>query len=146
MRADNQTEAAVMAVFHRFFEAYAAGDPGAAMGTLVQDPDVVFLGAGQDERKVGPLEARAQMERDLSQAEGVSFKDEWRHVSAAGDVVWMAADGPLSWTAGGTQVSAPGRISVVFVKQNGRWLIAQFHFSFIDLRQAEGQSFPPRQP
>jgi ketosteroid isomerase-like protein len=142
MQADKQTEAAVMAVFHKFYEAYTANDLSKAMGTLVQDPNVVFLGAGQDERNVGPLEARSQMERDLSQAEKISFKEEWHHVSALGDIAWMVTDGTLSWMAGGTQESALSRISVVFVKQNGQWLIAQFHFSFIELRQAEGQSFP----
>lgn len=144
MTADKQTEAAVVAVFRKFFEAYTADDLDTAMGTLVQDPDVVFLGTGQDERRVGPSEARAQMQRDLSQVEELRFKDEWHQVSALGDVAWMVADGALSWTAGGTQESAPSRISVVFVKRNDRWLIAQLHFSFIDLRQADGQSFPPR--
>lgn len=142
MKADKQTEAAVMAVFYKFFEAYKANDLDTAMGTLVQDPDVVFLGAGQDERRVGPSEARVQMQRDLSQVVGIRFKDEWHQVSASGDVAWMVTDGTLSWMAGGTQERAPSRISVVFVKQNGQWLIAQLHFSFIELRQAEGQSFP----
>jgi ketosteroid isomerase-like protein len=142
MKADKQTEAAVMAVFHKFFEAYTANDLDTAMGTVVQDPDVVFLGAGQDERRVGPSEARIQMQRDLSQVEGIRFKDEWHHVSASGDVAWMVTDGTLSWMAGGAQQSAPSRISVVFVKRNDQWFIAQFHFSFIELRQAEGQSFP----
>jgi len=142
MQADKQTETGVMAVFHKFYEAYTANDLSKAMETLTKDPNVVFLGAGQDERNVGPLEARSQMERDLSQAEKISFKEEWRHVSASGDLAWMATDGTLLWSAGGTPMSAPSRISAVFVKQNGQWRIAQFHFSFIELRQAEGQSFP----
>jgi hypothetical protein len=142
MQADKQTEDAVIAVFHKFYEAYTANDLNKAMATFVRDNDMVFLGDGKDERKVGPLETRAQMERDLSQAEKISFKDDWHHVSAIGNIAWMAMDGTLSWIVGETQESAPSRISVVFVKQNGQWLIAQFHFSFIELKQAEGHSFP----
>ncbi len=142
MKADNQTEAAVVAIFRKFFDAYTAGDLDTVMGALVQDPDLVFLGTGQDERRVGTADIRAQMQRDLSQAEGISFKDEWHQVSASGEVAWMVTDGTLSWTVGGMQERAPSRISVVFVKRNDRWLMAQFHFSFIDLRQVEGQSFP----
>ncbi len=142
MKADKQTEAAVMTVFHKFFEAYTTDDLNTAMETLVQDPEVVFLGSGQDERRVGRGEAKAQLQRDLSQVEGVDYKDEWHHVSVFGDVAWIAADGTLSWATEGTQETLPCRISVVFVKQKDQWLIAQFHFSFIDLRQADDRSFP----
>lgn len=142
MKADKQTEAAVVAVFRKFFEAYTADDLDTAIGTRVQDPDVVFLGSGQDERRVGPSEVRAEMQRDLSQVEGIGFKDEWYQVSTSGEVAWMVTDGALSWTTGGTQERACSRISMVFVERNDRWLMAQFHFSFIDLRQADGQPFP----
>ena len=90
MKADAQTEAAVKDVLDRFAENDAKRDLEGVMALFAPDPDVVMYGTGADEKRVGPAEIRAQVERDWSQSEATSITYGWISVSSAGSAAWAA--------------------------------------------------------
>ena len=86
MKADAQTEAAVIAALEQFQHAAEQGDVESFLATCAPDADIVFIGTGVDERRVGRAELQRQLERDLSQSEQLSFDFDWHTISAAGSV------------------------------------------------------------
>ncbi len=54
---------------------------------------------------------------------------DWRQqdVSSAGDVAWMFADGDLVLRGNDGEKRSPYRLTCIFIRQRGQWLIAHFH-------------------
>ena len=141
MKADAQTEAAIMAVMKRFFEAYETRDLDGFLALFAPDDDVVLIGTGADEKRVGMTEIQAQVERDWSQSDSISLSMGWYMVSAAGPVAWLSADVAFQGSAGGQEFSLPGRLTGVLEKRGESWLMVQAHLSAPLAGQAEGESF-----
>jgi uncharacterized protein (TIGR02246 family) len=142
MKADPKTEAAVMNVMTQFAEAFSKRDLNASLALLVPDPDVVFIGTGGDEKRIGLAEIKALFERDFAQFEDASLKLAQPSVSAAGSVAWVVADLILRAKTGGREISLQARSTAVLERREGRWLIAQSHASLPATGQAEGEAFP----
>ena len=142
MRADKHTEKEVMAALQTFAEAWARRDTDAVLGLFGPDPDVVVIGSGRDEKRLGRAELREQLLRDWSQSEAVSVTFGWHLVSASGPVAWVAADMIVHARIAGKHVSFPGRLTGVFEKRRGQWRWMQSHFSLPAVDQAKGESFP----
>ncbi|HWQ13180.1 MAG TPA: nuclear transport factor 2 family protein [Roseiflexaceae bacterium] len=142
MRPDQTTEAEVNAALDRILVAYADRDMDALVAACVPDADLSMFGTGADERRVGLSEVQAQAMRDWGQSEAASFSLPWRHISGAGNVAWVAAEGSASVRAGGQDMSLPIRMTTVFERRDGRWLLAHMHASVPFMAQEEGQSFP----
>ena len=73
MKADVDTEKAVVAFLDAFTGAYKRRDMDALMALIAPDDDVFMFGTGIDEKRIGPEEFRLQAERDWSQMEDFSF-------------------------------------------------------------------------
>ena len=73
MRASPNTQAAVEATLSQWADAYGKRDLDRALALIAPDDDVVGIGTGQDEWRVGTEVFKTQLERDFSQAEGRSF-------------------------------------------------------------------------
>ena len=142
MQANKETESAVMSVFDRFREAYEGRDARALLSMVAPDPDVVMFGTGADEKRIGQAEILAQVERDWAQSEATSLQIGWHHISAAGQVAWLAADVAFEVRAADHEMTLPGRLTAVFEQRNSEWLLVQSHFSFPTPGQEEGGSFP----
>ena len=142
MKADARTEAAVMSTMERLIEGYERRDMDILLSCYAPDPDLVCIGTGVDEKRIGLNEVRVGLERDLAQSETLSVELGWSSVSAAGSVAWVAADGIVHANAGGQEVSFPGRFTAVLEQRKGRWFIMQRHFSVPAREQAEGESLP----
>lgn len=143
MKSDAKTEAEVMAVINRYNEAYAKRDVDGVLALFAPDPDVVIIGTGQDEKRIGLAEMRAQLERDFAQSEAISIKVGWHSVSRAGSVAWVAADCIARVKMpGGRGMSLSARATFVLEQRAGRWLIVQSHASVPAAGQSKGQSFP----
>ena len=148
MKADAQTEAAVMAVLEQFRQAYTQQDMQLALSLFPPDLDVVLIGTGADEKCVGLGDIQRQFERDWAQSESLAV--EWgsgSSVSAAGPVAWVVLPEALvRVTAGGQTMELPLRLSAVLEQRGGRWLFMHVHFSFPAAGEAESESFPVPPP
>jgi uncharacterized protein (TIGR02246 family) len=141
MKADTRTQSEVTAALQKFADAYAKRDLKALLECFASDADVVLYGTGADEKRIGLEQIRTQVDRDWAQSESAAMSFTWTSISAADDVAWVAADGVLKFRADGQDMSLPVRITLVFERREGKWLIAQSHFSAPALGQEEGQSF-----
>jgi ketosteroid isomerase-like protein len=142
MKANGKTEAAVMEVVNQFNEAYARRDIDALMALVAPDTDLVLLGTGADERRVGPAELKFQAERDWSQTEALAFELGWNSLSTAGPVAWLSAEATGRGRVGGQEISFPLRLSAVLEQRKDKWLFVQMHISVPAAGQAEGESIP----
>jgi ketosteroid isomerase-like protein len=141
MKADVQTEAAVLAAVNRWLKTYASRDLEALMALFSQRSEVVLIGTGADEKRAGLAEIRAQMERDFAQSESISAELGWCSVSAAGEAAWVAADSYFHVQAGGQAIDLALRLTAVLEWCEGQWLIAQWHVSSPASGQGTGQSW-----
>jgi ketosteroid isomerase-like protein len=142
MRADKHTEKEVMMTLQTFADAWAGRDIDAVLGLFGPDPDVVVIGSGLDEKRLGRAELREQLLRDWARSDSVSVEFGWHLVSASGVVAWVTADMVVHVRIAGTQIALPGRLTAVLEKRRGMWKWMQSHFSLPAVDQAEGTLFP----
>lgn len=142
MKADTKTEAAVRGMLDKFAEGYARRDKDAILALFSPDPDMVCIGTGVDEWRVGPAALGAQVDRDLAQMQAMSVTYANPIVSAAGSVAWVTVECTMHVTTKGQQGSLTGRLTAVLEQRDGKWLFAQTHFSLPASGQAAGQSVP----
>ncbi len=143
VKADAKTEAAVLAVLDKFAERYSKQDLDGVMALIASDPDLVLIGTGADETRIGFDEAKAQIQRDWSQSDATPMKIDPHSVSAAGSVAWVAADMTIRVITGGQDVGVGQlRLTTVLEQRDGKWLIVQFHGSAPMAGQPEGESWP----
>jgi ketosteroid isomerase-like protein len=141
MRASPQTQTAVEAALRQWADAYSKRDLDRALALIAPDDDVVGIGTGQDEWRVGPGEFKAQVERDFSQAEALSVEYEPLVVSEAGPVAWVAGRTSVQARVDAQDLSLAGRFTAVLERREDRWLLVQTHFSLPAAEQAEGRSY-----
>ena len=113
MRAYARAVAEVMSALNRFGEAFLSRDVDRTLSFLAPDPDLVYIGTGVDEKRLGLNEVRVQFERNWAQTEQASIETVHGSVSAAGFVAWAASDIIVHAKASGTDVSFPGRLTAV---------------------------------
>lgn len=142
MRATTETETAVMNVVKQFAEAFAKRDLNAMLALYAPDPDVIVIGTGGDEKRIGLVEIKALFERDFAQFKDASLKIDWHSVSAAGSVAWVAADAIVRANTGSREMALQVRLTFVLERRRDRWLILQFHGSAPAAGQEEGEAFP----
>jgi ketosteroid isomerase-like protein len=142
MKADAQTEAAVLAVLDQFNDAYRDRDMERLLALFAPDPDVVLIGTGADEKRVGLAEIQAQAERDWSQSDAFFWEWGWSSISAAGSVAWVALDAVGHVKVAGQELQLPLRVTAVLEQRGAQWRFQQAHASLATPEQAEGESFP----
>lgn len=141
MKADSQTEREVQATLQKFAGAYTKRDLDGFLGCFAADADVVLFGTGADEKRIGLEQIRTQVERDWAQSESAEMSFPWISVSAAGPVAWVAGEGAFKFRIDGQEGTIPARVSFVFERREGTWLIVHSHLSAPLATQEEGQSF-----
>jgi len=140
MKADAPTEQAVLTTLHQLTEAYADRDLSVFMCCFAPDADVMLYGTGEDEKRCGLLQIRAQVERDWEQTEQAQLHFDWISVSAADPVAWLAADGAFLLRVAGQKITLPTRLTMVLEQRDNRWFIMQAHFSTPSVSQEEGHA------
>jgi ketosteroid isomerase-like protein len=141
VKADAETRQEVLAVVERLANGYAQRDLAAVLRCFAPDEDVFLFGTGADERRVGPAEVQAQVERDWAQSDYSAFVLTGPSVSAAGSVAWLASEGRFELRVENQEMSFPARATFVLEQRGDRWLIVQAHFSLPAESQEEGSSF-----
>ena len=134
-------EAAIRKVLDEFAAAYSARDADAVLSFFSDDPRGVLVGTGADEVRIGPAQAREQIERDLGQAESIELHLGDVMVSGHGDVAWTFAEPVVTATVGGQKLRMPVRMTLVLVQERGDWRIHSGHLSVAAAEQAAGESF-----
>jgi len=144
MKADPETEAAVLELLDRFADSYARRDPEKLMELLVRDADLCVIGTGIDETTVGPEELEEGVRGDFADAEAISMERRWvSPVSAAGPVAWVAGEWLVDWKSGGREGHALMRRTFVLERRSNEWLIVHWHASLPDRDQPAGQGHWP---
>jgi ketosteroid isomerase-like protein len=141
MKASPQTQEDVQATLQQWKDAYSHRDLDGALALIAPDEDVVGIGTGPDEWRVGPEQFKTQIERDFAQSEALSVEYEPLVVSEAGPVAWVAGRATVQARVDGQDQTLTGRFTAVLEHRGGRWLLMQTHFSLPAAEQAEGRSF-----
>jgi ketosteroid isomerase-like protein len=140
MKANAETQAAVLGVLDKFMETYKKRDINGLMSLFPADGDQVMYGTGADEKRIGRDQIKFQAQRDWSQTEALDFNITWQKISATGPIAWVAADGFGKGKAGGQDFQFPFRMTCVLEKQGEKWLLVQSHISLPAAAQGEGDS------
>ena len=135
MKADPQTEAAVLAVLGRLADVYVTRDVAVLSTVFAADPDVFMFSPGA-ERIVGLGDIMAKARRDWARSDAASLEYRSTSVSAAGSVAWAATGADFSLRAGGQQTTTPVHISFVLERRGDEWLIVHAHYSLAPTRPA----------
>jgi class 3 adenylate cyclase/ketosteroid isomerase-like protein len=142
MRGSPAAEAAALAIPYKFAEAYARRDIQAVLALFADDRDIVFIGTGKDERRVGIAEVREQIKRNLDQSRALFFRFDWVRASSAGPVAWVAAEGVMQAELADAEIDIPVRFTGVLEVVHGDWALVQAHLSMPAAGQEAGESFP----
>lgn len=142
MKLDMSAEEAVLATLDRYAELYGAKDVDGVTALFADDPDVLVIGTGADERPRGRNEIRVLFARNFAEAEQTRFEWTWRRVAAAGDGAWVAAEAVVHVTIGGAETAIPIRFTVVLEQRNGAWVWLHRHASTAAAGQQSGRAYP----
>lgn len=134
-------KARVEAVLREMADRYADGDPDGVLELFAGD-ESMLVGTGADEVRFGLGEIRAQVERDMAQADSISMGFDELAVQLVGDTALVYADAAFAGSVGDEEFRLPVRMTAGLVRQGGDWRIAQFHVSVAYGEQSEGESFP----
>ena len=136
-----QVKAAIEAVLERVAERYAAGDVDGVVALFAGEESLI-VGTGADEVRFGLAQIRAQVERDMTQADQMSMRFGDLMVRVAGEAAFAYADAAFAGSVGGEEFRLPVRMTAGLVRADGDWRLAQFHVSVAYGEQPEGESFP----
>ena len=128
MRADSETEAALLDVLERFCSAFAARDVDRVVELLAPDADVAVV-TSEESLLRGREEVTAFLDRYVQGTTTYSWAWERRDVSAAGAVGWLLAEGTETAATEDRKEKHRYRMSMVCEKRDGRWLLLQVHGS-----------------
>jgi uncharacterized protein (TIGR02246 family) len=142
LKVDAKTEAEIKGVLQRWADTYRRRDLKGAMALYVPDADVVMVGSGVDEVRVGTDAIRAQYERDWAQTEAASMKYKSTMISKAGSAALVFTEATITTRVEGKDTEFPLRLTGALENRGGKWLFSQLHASMPASGQAEGQSFP----
>ena len=85
---------------------------------------------------------RAQVERDISQADSIAIELGDITVNVVGKAALCFTSAAFAGSAGGQQFELPIRLTAALVRTDAGWRIAQLHTSVAFGDQAIGESYP----
>jgi uncharacterized protein (TIGR02246 family) len=128
VRADVETEAALLEILERFCSGFAARDADGITRLFAPDADVVMV-TSEESLLRGPDQVRAFLHRYAQGTTRYSWTWDRRDVSAAGAVGWLLAEGAETVAVEEREEKHPYRMSMVCEKRDGRWLLVHVHGS-----------------
>ncbi len=127
-------------------EAFEERDIEKMMALFSEDDDLVVIGTGADERKVGKAEARSLFKRDWAQSEASSIIYNWKVISSTASVAWAAVDGTVYARVGQREIHLPIRLTLIMKKVGVKWQIVHWHVSVPASGQPSGEAWPMSSP
>lgn len=105
-------------------------------------PEICGFGSGPDEVVDGISAMKAQIARDMSQADSIRVRFDIRRIHGEMPVAWVMADCTFEVAVHGRPLCMTGRMTAVLRNTGSRWLFTMIHFSVPAREQAAGESFP----
>ena len=128
MRADAQTEAALVGMLESFCSAFEARDPEAVMQLVAPDPDVVVV-TSEGSLLRGPDELQAFLQAYAQGSTTYSWTWDRLEVSTADAAAWLLAEGTEIAATQAGERKHQYRMSMVCEKRGERWFLLQVHGS-----------------
>jgi ketosteroid isomerase-like protein len=118
-----------LAVLERLTAAIAAADVPAVLAEFWGSEQVVMLGSEQGEEAYGVEQLENLWSRVLSR--GQTYRWLWREPRTVvhGHVTWVTSDALVHITEGSSEREVSYRATLVLVREEERWVIAQYHGS-----------------
>ncbi len=136
----NDAHREIAAALARMAALYESRDLGELL--LMVTPEIGGYGTGPDEKVRGIASYKAQIKRDFAQSGHIRLEFSDLSVHSQGSVAWFEADCLFIAAIAERDLPMDGRMTGVFVREGGRWKIAQVHFSVPAAGQESGQSYP----
>jgi uncharacterized protein (TIGR02246 family) len=123
-------ETDVLASFDGIYAAACdARDVTALLAYFAPDDDISWWGSGGSEQFAGP-EGFRRFAEYITHVQGqISFEWDERKARIEDDVAWVNALGLASVVTGSAKESIPYRVTMVFLRRDGRWLLHTYHGS-----------------
>jgi uncharacterized protein (TIGR02246 family) len=128
IKADAQTEAAMVGMLESFCSAFQARDAEAVTRLFAPDPDVVVV-TSEESLLRGPDELQAFLRAYAQGTSTYSWRWDRVEVSSAGAVAWLLAEGTEIATTPSGEQEHPYRMTIVCEKRDDGWLLLQAHGS-----------------
>lgn len=128
MKADPETEAALLAMHESFCTGFAERDAARVARLFAPDADAVMV-TSEDALLRGSDEIGTFLERYARGRTTYAWRWDRRDVSAAGDVGWLLAVGTETAASDDAEHTTPYRMTIVCERRRDRWRLLQVHGS-----------------
>lgn len=125
------------AVVQDMLAAYGARDLDAVLDYFSDDPDLVCIGSGPNEKNQGKHALAAHLEADFAEAQSMAVEFPWHHVAVRGANAWVAADCAFTMEADYGLFCVKARFTAALERQDGGWKLIQTHLSLPFPREDE---------
>jgi ketosteroid isomerase-like protein len=142
MKLTEKTELGVESTLDKVAEAFEERDLDKMMSLFSSDEDIIVIGTGADEKKVGKSEARSLFKRDWSQSEASSIVYNWKSISVEGKFAWATTEATFYARIGSREIHLPTRMTIIMKKLAKEWQIVHWHASVPAFGQQIGESWP----
>jgi ketosteroid isomerase-like protein len=146
MKLTEETKKGVLSTLDKIAEAFEERDLDKMMALFSTDEDMVVMGTGADEKRVGKSEVRSLFKRDWSQSEASSIEYNWKSISAEGKFSWAAVEATVYARIGSREIHLPSRLTIIMKKSGKEWLIVHWHASLPASGQETGEAWPMNIP
>ncbi len=138
---DAQAVTEILETLDQYSATYAEHDLDGILALFAPDPDIVVIGTGADEKRIGIEEVRQQFERNFNETEASSITWGWQHVSIVDGMAWVAADAVIAVRVAGKDTRFPIRMTIILEQRHGFWLWVHRHASVPAAGQTMGRSY-----
>jgi uncharacterized protein (TIGR02246 family) len=146
MKPAKKTESEIQSILERVAEAFDERDLDKMMSLFSNEEDLVVIGTGADEKKVGREEIKSLFKRDWAQSEASSIVYNWKSISTEGKIAWAAIEAAFYARVGSREMHIPTRLTIVLKKTGDGWLIVHWHASIPAAGQEIGEAWPQNIP
>jgi uncharacterized protein (TIGR02246 family) len=125
---EDANEAELIEVLDHFCSGFASRDADAVLALCAPDLDLVVV-TSEEPLLRGPTEFGAFLDHYVEGPTTYSWEWDRHEVSMAGSVAWLLAEGVETAATDERVVQHPYRMTMVFERREGRWLVRQVHGS-----------------
>lgn len=146
MKPTKEIESKVLSILDMVAEAFEERDLDKMMSLFSTDDDIVVIGTGADEKKIGRSEIKSLFKRDWAQSEASSIVYNWRSIFAEENLAWATIEASFYARVGSREMHLPTRLTIILKKYADDWLIVHWHASIPAAGQQIGEAWPQNTP